>query len=110
MSPFMYTFLTIMVCAILTFATRAVPFVLFGRGDEPPEIVKYLGKMLPPAVMSVLIIYCVRNVDITSWQQVLPQVISIALVVVLHIWRRNNLLSIGGGTLCYMLLIQVIFK
>ncbi len=110
MSSNMYVFRTIMVAAVITFATRVFPFALFGRGDEPPQIVKYLGKMLPAAVMSVLIIYCVRSVDLSSWAHVLPQLISIALVVALHLWKRNNLISIGGGTLCYMLLIQLVFK
>lgn len=109
MSQTMYAALTVAVCALCTFATRALPFVLFGTRDEPPELVRYLGKLLPPAVMSILIVYCVRNVDFTSYQQVLPQVISMALTAALHVWKRNNLLSIGCGTVCYMLLVQLVF-
>lgn len=109
MSPTLYMVLTVSVCAVCTFATRAIPFLLFGRSERPPELVRYLGKMLPPAVMSVLIIYCLKDVDFTSISQVVPQLISIAVVVLLHLWKRNNLISIGVGTICYMLLIQNVF-
>lgn len=109
MTPFMYAIITVAICAIVTFATRAVPFVVFGRNGQPPETIRYLGKMLPPAVMAILIVYCLKDVDFSSWQQVLPQLIAIGVVVLLHLWKRNNLLSIGGGTVCYMLLVQNLF-
>lgn len=109
MNQSLYAALTIAVCAVLTFATRVFPFALFGGRDAPPEIVRYLGQMLPAAVMSILIIYCLRDVNFTSVSGVLPQLISIALVVGLHVWKRNNLLSIGAGTVCYMLLVQLVF-
>lgn len=109
MNPNLYAALTIAVCAVCTLATRVFPFALFGRSEKPPELVSYLGRMLPPAVMSVLIIYCLKDVDVTSVSQLLPQLASIALVVGLHVWKRNNLLSIGAGTVCYMLLVQLVF-
>lgn len=109
MNPTLLAVLTVAVCAVCTLATRVFPFVLFGRSEQPPELVRYLGRMLPPAVMTILIVYCLKDVDFTSWSQVLPQAISIAVVVLLHIWKRNNLLSIGCGTVCYMLLVQNVF-
>lgn len=109
MSPTMLAVLSVAVTAVCTFAMRLVPFVLFGTREKPPAIVSYLGKVLPPAVMAILIIYCLKDVDFGSVNSILPQVISIALVVLLHLWKRNNLISIGAGTVCYMLLIQFVF-
>ncbi|MBS6397246.1 MAG: AzlD domain-containing protein [Clostridiales bacterium] len=97
------------VVALCTFATRLFPFLLFGRKGEPSPIIRFLGKALPPAVMAILIIYCVRSVDFLLPASLLPQIISIAAVVLLHLWKRSNLLSIGLGTICYMLLIQYVF-
>ena len=108
-NTFMYSVLTILVAALCVSGTRFFPFLLFGGKKEVPKIIRYLGEMLPPAVMVILIIYCLKDVDFSSWNSVLPQVISIALVVVLHLWKRNNLLSIGAGTVCYMLLVQLVF-
>lgn len=109
MNPTLFAILTVAVTATCVFATRLVPFVLFGTRDKPPEIVSYLGEVLPPAVMAILIIYCLKDVDFSSVNSIVPQLISIAVVVLLHIWKRNNLLSIGAGTVCYMLLIQFVF-
>lgn len=110
MNPTLYAIIMVAICAIITFATRLAPFVLFGRSNRPPELVRYLGKMLPPAVMAILIVYCLKSVDFTSVAQLAPQLISIAVVVLLHIWKRNNLLSIGSGTVCYMVLVQNFFS
>lgn len=109
MSPTIFAILTVAVAAVCTFGTRLVPFVLFGTRDKPPAIVNYLGEVLPSAVMAILIIYCLKDVNFSSVNSILPQVISIALVVLLHLWKRNNLLSIGAGTVCYILLIQFVF-
>lgn len=109
MNPTLLAILTIAVTAICTFSTRLIPFALFGTRDKPPAIVSYLGKVLPPAVMAILIIYCLKDVDFNSANSIMPQLISIAVVVLLHLWKRNNLLSIGVGTVCYMVLIQYVF-
>lgn len=98
----------IAVAGICTFATRLFPFALFSGSKTVPPIIKYLGKVLPPAVIIVLIVYCLRDVTFTA-TSILPQLLSILLVAVLHIWKRNNLLSIGGGTAFYMFLVQVVF-
>lgn len=103
-------FIVILVAALCTFATRVIPFLLF-RGDKPiPPIVRYLGETLPPAVIALLIIYCVRNVNWTLMPHGIPELISIVIVAVLHLWKRNNLLSIGAGTALYMFLVQSVFS
>jgi len=99
----------IAIVAVCTFATRLFPFVVFGRKGEPSPMIRFLGKALPPAVMAILIVYCLKNVNFLLPGSVLPQLISILAVVLLHLWKRNNLLSIGLGTLCYMFLIQYVF-
>lgn len=99
----------VIIVALCTFATRLFPFLLFGRKGITPPMIQFLGKALPPAVIAILIVYCLKNVNFMLSSEVLPQAISIALVVPLHIWKRNNLLSIGLGTICYMILVQFVF-
>ena len=89
----------IAVMAIITFLTRALPFLLFDRGESPPKLVLYLGRVLPPAIIAMLIVYCLRGVSFAApggW-------------VILHLWRSNTLLSIFGGTILYMVLVQAVF-
>lgn len=100
----------IAVVSICTFLTRLFPFVVFGRKGTPSPAVRYLGEVLPGAVIAVLIIYCLKGIDFAVPATFLPNIIAIAVVAVLHIWKRNNLLSIGVGTACYMLLVQLVFK
>lgn len=97
------------VAAVCTFLTRAAPFVVFGGKREVPRLLRYLGQVLPPAVMAVLIVYCLRGVRPGAYPHGLPELLSIAVVAALHLWKRNNLLSIGLGTACYMLLVQFVF-
>ena len=99
----------IAVMAVVTFLTRALPFLLFGRGKQVPRVVLYLGKYLPPAVIAMLIAYCLRGVSFASPAGWLPTLIAAAAVVALHLWKKNNLLSILGGTVLYMVLVQAIF-
>ena len=96
-------------CAVCTFLTRLVPFALFGGKKEPPKFVRYLGRMLPPAVIVILIVYCLKSWNFSVVSTFVPQVICVMVVAILHVWKRNNLLSIGVGTLLYMFLIQVVF-
>ena len=93
----------------MTFLTRAVPFVLFGRNKKIPAVVDYLGKILPPAIIATLIVYCLRNIDFAASSGSLSQLIAIVVVAALHLWKRNTLLSIAGGTVVYMVLIQTSF-
>ena len=101
--------LIIAVVSAVTFSTRVIPFLLFPKGKEIPPLVKYLGSALPPAVIGMLIIYCLKSVDLVSYPHAAPELIAAAVVVLLHIWKRNNLLSIGVGTALYMYLIQYVF-
>ena len=94
-----YSLLIIAVCAVCTFAERLLPFLIF---------VTYLGKVLPMAIMAALVIYCLRGTAFTSFAAFAPQLIASAVTVALHLWKRNTLLSIAGGTACYMVLIRVI--
>ena len=83
--------------AVITFLTRVLPFLLFDRGDSPPKVVLYLGRVLPPAVIAMLIVYCLRGISFSALPQWLPALLASAAVVLLHLWKRNNLLSIFGG-------------
>lgn len=101
--------LTIGLCAVATMLTRFLPFLVF-RADKPtPKYIRYLGKALPAAIFGMLVVYCLKNVDVTAGAHGLPELISVVLVAGLHLWKRNMLLSIGVGTVCYMLLIQCVF-
>ncbi|MCI8762139.1 MAG: branched-chain amino acid transporter AzlD [Oscillospiraceae bacterium] len=97
------------VMAVVTFLTRALPFLLFGRGGEPPKVVLYLGRFLPPAVIAMLIVYCYRGTSFTEFSGWASGFIAGAAVVLLHVWKRNNMLSIVGGTILYMVLVQAVF-
>lgn len=97
------------VMAAVTFLTRALPFLLFGRSGSPPRAVLFLGKYLPAAVIAMLIVYCYRQVNFQSAASWAPSLLAGAAVVALHLWKRSNLLSIVGGTLIYMLLVQAVF-
>ena len=99
----------IAVMAAVTFLTRVLPFLLFGRGGNPPRVVLYLGRYLPPAVIAMLIVYCFRSVNFQAAGNWAPAFLAGAAVAVLHIWKRNNLLSIVGGTILYMVLVQAVF-
>lgn len=104
-----HTIAAIVVMAAVTFLTRALPFLLFGREKSIPQIVVYLGKYLPPAVIAMLIVYCLKGVTFSAPSGWLPSLIASAVVVALHLWKKNNLISILGGTLIYMILVQVVF-
>lgn len=101
--------LIILVVAVATFATRVVPFLIFPKGKEIPPLIQYLGKVLTPAVIGMLVVYCLRNTEVTLFPHGIPELTAVAVTAVLHVWRKNNLLSIGVGTILYMFLIQVVF-
>lgn len=101
--------ITVTLCVLGTMATRFLPFLIFS-GDKPtPKYVQYLGKALPAAIFGMLVVYCLKNVSIFSGSHGIPELISIAAVIALHLWKRQMLLSIAGGTVCYMLLVQLVF-
>lgn len=92
-----------------TVITRFLPFVLFPDSRPVPKIVEYLGRTLPAAMMGLLVVYCLRNVDIAAEPHGLPELIALAVVTGLHLWKGNVLLSIGVGTAVYMVLVQAVF-
>ena len=105
----MHDILLVAVSALVIMATRFLPFLIFGEKRKTPEIILYLGKVLPFAIMGMLVIYCMKDVAILSWPHGIPELIGCVIVAALHIWKRNSLLSIGIGTVCYMLLVQLVF-
>lgn len=91
------------------FFTRLIPFLFFPKGKEIPPIIRYLGRMLPPAVIGMLVIYCLKGTTLSELPYGIPEGLAVLVTAGLHIWKRNNLLSIGAGTVLYMFLIQVVF-
>ena len=102
--------LLILVAALVTAATRFLPFLIFGSGRKTPAFITNLGKVLPGAVIAMLVVYCLKDVTFLAWPYGIPELLGCAAVALLHIWKRNSLLSIGGGTVLYMVLVQLVFK
>jgi branched-subunit amino acid transport protein AzlD len=92
-----------------TMVTRFLPFILFPEGRKTPPYIVYLGKVLPYAVIGMLVVYCLKAVDVRTFPHGIPEALAIAAIVVLHAWKKNTLLSIGAGTVVYMLLVQLVF-
>lgn len=101
--------ITIAMVVLGTMITRFLPFLVFPSGKPTPKYIQYLGRVLPAAVFGLLIIYCLKNVSIFTGGHGIPELLSIALVIILHLCKRQMLLSIAGGTICYMLLVQLVF-
>ncbi len=101
--------LTVAVIALVTVALRAAPFLLFGGNRETPQWLRYFSRVLPFAIMGMLVVYCLRGVTPLTAPHGIPETIACAVVVGLHLWKRSTLLSIIGGTACYMLLVQMVF-
>ena len=102
------TLVIIAICVVCTFGLRLLPFALFGK-REVPKPVQYLGRVLPMAIMTMLVVYCLKDVTFAAPDGWLPQAIALAVTVAVHLWRRNTSLSIILGTVCYMALVQLIF-
>ncbi|MCF2595046.1 AzlD domain-containing protein [Pseudoflavonifractor phocaeensis] len=100
---------SIAVMAAVTFLTRALPFLLFDRGDHPPRLVLYLGKVLPPAIIAMLIVYCLKGISFAAPGGWVPTLLAGGAAVLLHLWKGNDLLSIFGATVLYMVLVQGVF-
>lgn len=98
----------VFVMAAVTYLIRALPFLVL-KEKETPAFITYLGKYLPYAIIGMLVVYCLKDASVLSGNHALPELLSILLIVVLHVWKRNTLLSIIGGTVCYMLLSQLLF-
>ncbi len=105
----MHSVWIIAVATLVTMATRFLPFLIFGNGKQTPPIITYLGKVLPYAIMGMLVVYCMKDVAFLSAPFGIPEILGCVAVALLHLWKRNSLLSIGAGTVFYMILVQVIF-
>ena len=105
----MYKIALIAVAALVTMSTRFLPFLIFGENRTTPPLITYLGQVLPYSIMGMLVVYCLKDVSLTSGSFGIPEMTGCAVVALLHIWKRNTLLSIGAGTVCYMLLVQLVF-
>lgn len=100
---------SIAVMAAVTFLTRALPFLLFDRGGRPPKLVLYLGQVLPPAIIAMLIVYCLKGISFATPAGWVPSLLAGGAAVLLHLWKGNDLLSIFGATVLYMALVQGVF-
>ena len=107
MTQAMYSLCLILIVAAVTTGIRFLPFVLFRK--KTPQFIMYLSQVLPFAIMGMLVVYCLKNVSLTTGSHGIPEAISILLVVILHKWKHNTLLSILVGTIVYMFLVQMIF-
>lgn len=105
----LHVLLQILVMAAVTAALRFLPFLIFRNDEKRPAVITYLGEVLPYGVMGMLVVYCLKNVTLLSAPHGLPEFLAVAAVALLHIWKRNTLLSIFGGTAFYMVLVQLIF-
>ena len=103
------TLIIILAVTLGTVITRFSPFLLFPDSKEPPKTISYLGKVLPPAMMGLLVVYCLRNTSFAETPHGIPEILSVAVIVLLHRWKNNTLLSIGVGTAVYMFLVQAVF-
>lgn len=107
--PDLHSALIIAVVALVTIALRFLPFLIFGENRKTPPLIAHLGQVLPFAIMGMLVVYCLKGVSFTAAPFGIPEFIGCAVVAGLHLWKRNTLLSIGAGTICYMLLVQFVF-
>ena len=102
--------ITIGMVVLGTVITRFLPFIIFPAGKPTPKYIQYLGKVIPGAIFGLLVVYALRNTDILTGSHGLPEVIAIGIIIPVHVWRRNMLISIASGTISYMLLVQFVFK
>lgn len=105
----LHSLLLVITIALVTALTRFLPFWIFGGRQKTPELILRLGKVLPFAIMGMLVIYCLKDISFLAAPYGIPELLGCAVVALLHIWKRNTLLSIGAGTVFYMLLVQFVF-
>ena len=105
----LHSILIVAVAALVTAGLRFAPFLIFGRGRQTPPIIAYLGKVLPCAIIGMLVVYCMKDVAFLAYPYGIPELLGCVIVAALHLWKRNSLLSIGIGTVAYMLLVQLVF-
>lgn len=109
MPDMLHSVLLILVIAAVTALLRFLPFILFPPGKQTPGFIVYLSKVLPYSIIGMLVVYCLKNVSLFSAPFGIPELIAVALVVGTYLYKRNTLISIAAGTICYMLLVQLVF-
>lgn len=109
MPDYMHAIIIILVMGAVTLAARLLPMLIFGRGEKVPDVILYLGKVVPYAAMGLLIVHCLRNVSVSSGSHALPEAIALAAVEGTYIWKRNTILGVVLGTALYMTLVRTVF-
>ncbi len=109
MPDYRHALVIILVMGLATMATRLLPVLIFGRGEKVPDLILYLGKVVPYTAMGLLIVYCLKDVSLFKDSHALPEIISLVVVSGSYLWKRNTILSVVVGTVLYMVLIQFIF-
>lgn len=105
----LHTWLTVVVIALVTALIRFLPFAVWSGNRKTPKIIERLGKVLQYAIMGMLVVYCLKGVSFASMSGFLPELIACLIVGVSYVWKRNTLISIVCGTVCYMILVQTVF-
>ena len=109
MSNNTHAMVLILTMMVGTMATRFLPFLLLGDKRQTPPFISYLGKVLPYAIMGMLVVYCLKGVSVTQLSALVPAALGVGITAGLHLWKHNTLISIIGGTVCYMILVQMVF-
>lgn len=109
MNQTLFTIIMVAIIAIVTMLLRFLPFLIFRSESSTPKALHYLGSVLPGAIMGMLVVYCFKSTVVTSWPYALPELIATAVVVITYLWKKNSLISIGIGTVLYMVLVQLVF-
>ena len=106
---YVHAMIIILVMGLVTLATRILPVLIFGRGETVPDLILYLGKVVPYTAMGLLIVYCMKDVPVLEAPHAIPEIISLAAVTLTYLWKRNSILSVVVGTALYMVLVQMVF-
>ena len=109
MAENLYLLIGIAIMSVVTILLRAIPFLVFGGKRKAPAYITHLSSLLPYAVMAMLVVYCLRNISFTSVNSFIPELICVVIVIAVHLWKHNTILSIVVGTVIYMLLVQLVF-
>ena len=109
MPDYTHALIIVLVMGAVTLATRILPVFIFGRGEKVPDIIMYLGKVVPYTAMGLLIVYCLKDVSVLEGSHALPEAIALASVAGTYLWKRNTIFSVVLGTVIYMLLVQMVF-
>ena len=109
MVDYKHEMLILLVMGAVTFATRIVPVLIFGRGEKVPDVIMYLGKVVPFTAMGLLIVYCLRDTHVLTGSHAIPEILAMAVVALSYLWKRNSIFSVVVGTIVYMVLVQKVF-